>query len=451
LYLDLLNHRWQVAEVSLTGWRVIESSECPVRFRRSGAMRPLPEPERGGDIDELRRFLNIAREADFVLVVAWVLGALRHDGPYPILAIGGEQGSSKSTAARILRALIDPNAAPLRSEPRDERDLHVSASNGWVLGFDNLSRVPEWLSDGLCRLATGGGFATRALYSNGDETVFDSTRPIVLTGIEDLATRSDLLDRSIVISLPRIRDDDRRTESDLWSAFEEARPRILGALLTAASRALLEEQRVRLTRLPRMADFAKWVHAAEPALGWHSGTFLAAYDGNRGAANATAIEASPVGAAVLKLLHSQRRFEGTASDLLAALDRDAEPRAREARSWPKSPRAMSSALRRLAPNLRVAGLEVEFDRATDAARSRTLVLEWAETCVQTVRASLASDARDGADAKMRPLTERAYLDALVDWVEASPQLNALPSAEAEPIARGALAELGILDPRANAR
>lgn len=122
-------------------------------------MLPLPLPERGGSIEALLPFLNLSNRNDFVLVVAWLLAALRARGPYPLLAISGEQGSAKT----VLRALVDPNVAPVRALPREERELTISANNGYLLAFDNLSGLPAWMSDALCRLASGGSFAVRQL------------------------------------------------------------------------------------------------------------------------------------------------------------------------------------------------------------------------------------------------------------------------------------------------
>ena len=124
-------------EIDSSGWRVID--DPPVRFRRAAGMQPLPIPVPGGSIDRLRFFVNVQSEADFVLVVAWALAVLRNRGPYPVLVLVGEQGSAKSTFSAILRRLLDPNTAPLRALPREDRDLFIAASNGHVLVFDNVS------------------------------------------------------------------------------------------------------------------------------------------------------------------------------------------------------------------------------------------------------------------------------------------------------------------------
>lgn len=389
IYLDLANDAWEAVEITPGGWRIL--ADPPVRFRRAKGMLPLPHPETGGSLEELRPFLNVADE-DRPLVVGWLIGTLRPRGPYSVLIEHGEQGSAKSTAGRVLRSLVDPNTAALRAEPREGRDLMIAATNGWLMAFDNLSHLPPWLSDALCRLATGGGFATRELYANDEEVIFDAQRPVLLNGIEDIASRSDLLDRAIVVYLPNIPEDHRRPEAEFWAAFEAARPRILGALLDAVSAALRNLPQVKLERLPRMADFALWVVAAEPALGWEPGTFLAAYARNRDGANELGLEASPVAVALRELLATApvgTPFPGTATEWLGFLSRKVSPEFRHQRGWPKNARALSNALRRLAPNLRAAGIDVRFP--TGRRHGRQIVVEKLREFAST--ASPASPAR----------------------------------------------------------
>jgi Protein of unknown function (DUF2939) len=155
-------------------------------------------------------------ENDFVLVVAWLLGALRAGGPYPVLAIAGEQGSAKTVLSKLLRAVIDPSVAPVRALPRDERELFIAAGNGHVLAFDNLSGLPPWLSDTLCRLTSGGAFSTRRLFTDQDEILFVAARPVILNGIEDIISRPDLADRAILLMLAPIPESKRRPEHALW-------------------------------------------------------------------------------------------------------------------------------------------------------------------------------------------------------------------------------------------
>ncbi len=334
LYLDLVNPDWQVVEISVSGWRLLRRS--PVDFCRTPGMHPLPEPVSGGSVDELRPFLNLETDDDWHLVVAWLLAALRPSGPYPIALLQGEQGSSKSTTARVLRALIDPNTCPLRTKPREERDLMVAAANSRVVCFDNLSGLPQELSDALCRLSTGGGFSTRQLFTDSEEILLDVQRPVILTGIDSLTTRPDLTDRALSISLPHLPEERRRREDEFWREFYAVRPRVLGALLTALAGALRNIDHVRLERPPRMADFAAWAVAAEPALAWAPGTFLAAYGRNRQDAFAGNLEADPIGDTIREFAEKRRTWAGTATELLAELSANAPEALTRSRGWPHS-------------------------------------------------------------------------------------------------------------------
>jgi hypothetical protein len=322
----------------------------------------------------LRSFVNLASASDFVLVVAWALAALRDRGPYPVLVLSGEQGSAKSTLSKILRALLDPNTAQLRALPREDRDLFIAASNGHVLPFDNLSALPAWISDTLCRLATGGGFATRQLRTDQDEVLFDATRPMILNSIEDIINRPDLADRAIFLTLEAIPEERRRSEEELWVAFDKERPRILGVLLDAMVQGLRMLPHIRLDRPPRMADFARWVVACETAL-WPSGSFTAAYRDNRKQAVDGVIEADPVAAAVHVMMATRTEWSGTASELLGALGEAAGETVRKSKSktWPDTPHALSGRLRRAMTFLRKVGIEITYSRE-GRARTRTIYI-----------------------------------------------------------------------------
>jgi hypothetical protein len=334
-------------------------------------MLPLPVPIGGGRIKDLRKFLNVKTHDDFVLAVSWLLAALCDKGPYPVLALLGEQGSAKSTFATILRSLADPNTAPLRALPREDRDLFIAANNGHVLAFDNISGMPNWISDTLCRLATGGGFSVRQLYTDQDEVLFDSRRPIILNGIEDYVTRADLADRSLFLRLQEILEKARKAEQTLMADFECERPKILGALLDAVSHGLKRLPTVRLDRLPRMADFAKWATACETAI-WPAGTFMRAYNANRADVVDTVIEADPVATAVLSFMEPRTEWDGTASDLLGALSLLVTEAERRDKGWPKAPNKLSGKLNRQKTFLRQVGINITTSRQAGGARTRLI-------------------------------------------------------------------------------
>jgi hypothetical protein len=402
IYLDLADEHWRVVDIGPDGWRVIGCP--PVRFRRPAGMLPLPVPERGGSIETLRSFLHLPSRNDFVLIVAWLLAALRAGGPYPLLAISGEQGSAKTVLSKLLKALIDPNAAPVRALSREERELMIAASNGYLLAFDNLSGLPIWLSDALCRLATGGSFAVRQLYTDDEEVLFEAARPILLNGIEEMVSRPDLGDRAIFLTLTPIEEAQRRPEAGLWREFEIARPGILGALLDATVQGLRALDGVHLAGLPRMADFAIWATACETAL-WPAGTLARAYAANRRAAIESIIEADPVATCVRKVMLDRTMWTGSASDLLRLYVESGHDDISKGIGWAKNPRALAGRLRRVQTFLRTLGIEITFSREGRLGTRMISVSTNAENSVSTV--STVGAARTNGSGRDQPGIARA--------------------------------------------
>jgi hypothetical protein len=383
---------WRAVEISPSGWQVVSCP--PVRFRRAAGMLPLPLPMRAGSIEALRSFINVRSRCDFALVVAWLLAALRHGGPFPILAVSGEQGSAKTVLSKMLRALVDPNAAPVRTAPREERDLFIAANRAHLLAFDNLSDLSPWMSDAFCRLASGGSFAVRQLYTDQDEMLFQAARPIVLNGIEDVINRPDLADRAIFLILSHIREERRRTEKEIWRDFEAARPYMLGALINATSHGLRALPEVRLEELPRMADFALWATACETAF-CKVGGFLHAYNANRTATIEDVVEADPLAARIRDIMTERTVWVGNASDLLRDVGAENDG-SRTGLGWPKSPRALAGRLRRAQTPLRVLGIEMTFAREGRAGTRVIRLTRRASSAAVTVSTVSTVSAVSGA-------------------------------------------------------
>lgn len=357
IVVDLCNDRWEAVEITVDGWAVV--AEPSVYFRRYPHMQPLPAPARGGSLAELRQLINIGDDRNWVLVLAWLAAACRPKGPYPLLIIQGIQGSAKSTTARLLRGLIDPSTCPIRSAPRSEDDLVIAANNSLVLCFDNLSGVQPWFSDALCRVATGGGISKRALFTDSDEVVLDVCRPMILNGIDHLAERADLADRGILLNVPQIDELQRRDEATLFAEYDSVRPGVLGALYDALSSALACVGQVKLQGMPRLADFAIWATAAERGLGLTTGTFMAAYAGNRSEAVQETLDSDAVGDAIQKLMDDQETWQGTSDELLNELSNLVSEAVRKSPKWPKTPRACSGVVRRLMAFLREVQIRVQ--------------------------------------------------------------------------------------------
>jgi len=367
LFIDLCDADWRVIEIHRAGWKVTGGHDLP--FIRSSSMRALPEPEAGESIDVLRPFVNTDREADFMLSVAWLLAALGGRGPFPILMVQGQQGTGKSTFARVLRSLADPNGAPHRQLPRDIRDFAVAAANALVLSFDNISSIDPEISDMLCRASTGSGFATRTLHSDRDETVLNLSNPIILNGIPALSERADLADRTITVHLRPIPATERRSEKDLWREWDAAAPKVLGALLDGLSAGLRRIETTTLPELPRLADFALWITACEPGLGWEAGAFMTEYLENRSNAADSAFEADTVAVAIFDLAQafSADGWRGTPTELLETLNIQVSETIKRSRAWPITAQGLGNRMERAAPLLRSRG--VHFERRHSGARS----------------------------------------------------------------------------------
>jgi DNA polymerase I len=427
--IDLGDPEWTAVHVTPNGWDVV--SDLTVCFRRAAGLLALPRPVGGGRLDDLRAFVNVRDDEGWSRIKAWLRAAARDRGPYPVLALYGEQGSAKTTTARLLRSVIDPAKPFLRSDPRDVRDLMIAANACHVVGLDNLSSLAPWLSDALCRLSTGGGWATRELTTDTDEVLFEAMRPVTMTGINEFITRGDLLDRALPEILATISEDRRRSEEEILASFEATWPHLLGALLDDVAAGLRALPDTRLSRLPRMADFARWSVAVECGRAERP-SFLAAFRQAREESHHQAVVAHAVGAALLAVLDDIVAFEGVFNDsaevLLERVNDRADETARKARDFPKSARGMSGVLRRLAPALRGLGYRVEFPTRRDPGTGkRRLLLGRADE----VFAADADEARTGPSQPSHP-QEGAADQERGPSVERDSQ-TAETSADAEPI------------------
>lgn len=417
IYLDLGNADWQAICVTPHGW--YPTNTPPVSFRRPKSMMPLPIPTPGGSVDLLREVINISDDGQWTLFVGFILAALRPRGPYPVLVLDGEQGTGKTFIAHTVKSLIDPARAGNRGEPRDVRDLMIAATNGWVLSFDNLSRISPELSDGLCRLSTGGGLATRELFSDAEETIFDARRPTIINAIGDVVTRADLVDRAVIVTPSVITAQQRREEHFLENRLNDIRPLVLGALLDAISHGLRTVESVHLHRLPRMADFAMWVTACAPALGWEPNRFMDAYLTNRTDAVEIGLEASPL-VGPLRALLVNGPWDGTASELLTKLTDIGGEAVRKMKDWPTKPNVLSNSLKRLAPALRETGLIITRKERTATGRGirleqKAILSSSLSSSSQRANSSSSSSQNDGHDGHDDEIPSSSYcVEEVVD-------------------------------------
>jgi hypothetical protein len=428
VYVDLADDQWRAIEIDSDGYRVVD--DPPTHFRREAGMLPLPapssiEPRKG--IERLRDLLRLRDPRDFVIIVAWLLAALASRGPFTVIIFLGEPGATKSSTAYVVRSIVDPNASPLRLKPREPRDVFIAANYGLVVAYNNLSNLPEWLSDTLCVVTEGSGESRRELFTDADESLLYARAPFLLTGIENVVVRGDLAQRTLFIHLASVPNAERLTEEDLKAKFKRAHPDALGALCGAVSMGLRREKTLKLPALPRMASFFHWVSACEPAL-WEEGTFEDAYESNAKGATEDVIEGEKAASVLRQFMGSRAQWKGTATQLLSELvalvkrpvreaeassteaagrrdsleQEQADGKVREGREkaretlgagWPKAPNALSGQLKRAGPALRKIGIAIEWPSRHGEEKTITIVNSAFES--QRRRSSQASEPSQG--------------------------------------------------------
>ncbi len=289
-WYDLTGPEWPFIRITPEGWFVVENPPIIFNRYRHQAAQVMPIP--GGDIRKILRHVNLKGQE--TLFLCWLVSCFIPGIPHVMLIIFGEKGAAKSTACSLLKAMIDPSALETLTLSSDMRNLAVNLQQHLFLPFDNVSRINEETSDAMCRAITGGGIQTRKLYTDAEDVIFRFMRCLAINGINNVATRPDLLDRSLLVELERIPDSNRRELADIQAAFEADRPAILGGILDMLVKAMAIFPTVKLDRLPRMADFARWGYAIGEALGGLGQEFIDQYEANRAAQNIEAINSYPV-------------------------------------------------------------------------------------------------------------------------------------------------------------
>jgi len=364
LWIDLGCAKGRAVRIEPGGWTVVD--KAPILFKRTPLTGTLPTPVSGGELKELWSWLNATPE-DRPLLAAYLVAALIPDISHPVLGLFGEQGSGKTTAMKAVVLTLDPGPVPYRKPPRDADSWVTAASGSWVVALDNVSKVPDWLSDTLCRAVTGEGDVRRRLYSDSELATFAFRRVIALTGIDLGSLNGDLADRLLPVHLDTISDSERREETTMWGrAWEEAHPRIFGAVLDLAAKVLIILNATTLERMPRMADFARVLHAVDQALGTRG---LERYLGAQGRLAADTLSGDDFIVAVTEKVTT--RFDGTAARLLECVTPHAEGWRRPKR-WPANARLVTQCLRRQAPVLRKVGWEVR----DDGGHNKSKVAQW---------------------------------------------------------------------------
>jgi hypothetical protein len=363
--VDMGTETGQAIIITPGGWRI--DAQAPVIFRRSELTHPLVDPVPGGSLHGLRALINLSEE-DYRLTIAWVIAAYLTDIPHPILFVQGEQGTAKSNLIRSLLSLIDPQPAADREAPGSQREWAIFARASWAFSFDNVTEIPEWLSNSLCKGVTGDAVLQRALHSDEDIVVFSFQRVIAMTTIAIKTTLAgDLADRLLLIE-PEVLDV-RRSEADIRAARQAALPQALGAVLDLVAAVLNALPDTHVADLPRMADFARVLAALDHVTGWST---LATYRAKIAELGMNLIEGDTFARAVYRLAAGTSeppdQWEGTSSELLAALQRICALTGMPTGDLPTDPRVVGRKVREIAPSLRKVGVDIRDGQRTGGRR-----------------------------------------------------------------------------------
>jgi hypothetical protein len=364
--IDLCDEKWRVVEVDENGWRIAHPSV--VMFTRTTSMLALPEPKNGGKFRSILKVINIP-EDDWILVLAWIIESLRPNTEYVGLSLFGEKGSAKSSTLQALAELVDPRGASRRTKPKHLEDIFVSAHNGRLISYENLSELSADMQDAFCTALTHGEFVTRKFHSNGDEFRIQLQNPVILNGIKNVVTRTDLLDRFICLQLPLIDSSTRLASSDVAKQFAEMKPFVFGAILKWFSAALKMLPIVTAEKpdLPRKADFALLGEALARSLKKPKGEFFRLFDAAQNENTKHSVTSSPLGTAIVSFIAKYPAgIKGTFDEVLTALRAHMAANADGGKTtgWPETGKAFGNELRRLMPAMAQIGVVIEIGPRT---------------------------------------------------------------------------------------
>jgi len=401
-WIDMSDNRWRAIKVTSQGWQIITNP--PILFKRYSHQLPLPEPKPNGNPWKFLDFVNIPEqnEGDWLLLLCTAISYLVPTIPHVILVLYGIQGSGKTMLFKLLRRLIDPSSVEVLTMPKDEKERVQQLDHHWCAFYDNITHLPTWISDTLCRAATGGGFTKRELYTDDADVIYNFKRCVGLNGINIAAQRGDLLDRSLLIGLKDIPKNRRRTEEEILAEFESCKAEILGGFLDTLVKAIQVYPTIKPRELFRMADFTRWGCAIAVALGRSEEEFIRAYEEKVERQIEEAVHASPLGTVLLDWVDglTLSKWEGSPSQLFRALNNHAKELGISTRqkSWPKAPHIMVRQLNELAPSLKALGLNVITGVRT-GKEGRKIILESSVTSdTSGTYTKTKSDGSDAGDA-----------------------------------------------------
>ena len=357
-WYDLTDKEHCAIKIASSGWGKIDNP--PILFRRYSHQQPQAEPIKNGDIKLFLPFVNLIDVKNELLLLVYIVSCFIPGIPHPIINVYGVQGAAKSTLLRLIRKLVDPSSIGLMGLKRKEEQLQQILYHSWCVYIDNISRINDDISDVLCRAVTGDSSLKRELFTDDDDIIYNYQRCIGLNGINNIAGKTDLLERCISFELQRIPPNERKTEQEIFEEFEKIKSHILGGIFDAVVKAIQIKPTIILQELPRMADFAIWGCAIAEALGYSREEFLNAYNANMQNQNEEILSESLVAQTIISLMEYMTNWEGTASQLLKELEAEAKKLSikENDKGFPKAANSLSREINRLKTDLESIGIKI---------------------------------------------------------------------------------------------
>jgi DNA polymerase elongation subunit (family B) len=394
IHYDLGDAEWRCIKITTNDWEITPHSDN-VLFTRFNQKAQI-EPDRIYPPDISDRFLDLMHIKDSkhrLLSTVWIISLLIPDLPHPINITFGEKGSSKSTSCRFVKRLIDPDKLELLTIPKDKTEFVQQLYHNYIAVYDNVRKLPRWFSDEICKAITGIGNSKRGLYTNDEDIIYSYKRCLMINGINNSLTESDVLDRSILTEFERIPPEQRKEETKIESEYEMMRAKLLGYVLDTLVKALRIKPTIELSSLPRMADFTVWGEAIARAMGCKPMEFVNAYNDNIGRQNVETIESNPLCQALEKFVETwyeegkEACWQSSTSKVLERLNKVTQTYGIDTSSklWPKASNSLTKRLRPILSNLREGlGIHVVISRNTAGKSKNTSTIKiWKESPLPT--------------------------------------------------------------------
>lgn len=393
-YLNRMDEMQTAYVIEKGTWSTNKISELPFKMAKRVGSLPMIDAVAGKSngnfldaLDPHAPMTTVQNRADptdrgvqqRAITVAFVMAQIYRPGTVPILMITGGEGAGKTTFARKLVELLDPDTVGVATNlPADPTDASAIVSERTCRVLDNQSGLSRATMDLLCGFASGTASERRALYQNEDRHV---SKAHVSTIISTIAISNklneDFVSRTLQMELDSIPSGARKPEAEMKRLWNMDKPGVMALMLDMAAGALTKLEDVRLLHdagilppTPRLMDAVLVAEAACQHLGWRPGLCIEAIAKLASGLTEDELYNNPVAVRVRGLIdnNSPAQWEGTIGELIAAINFIEGP------AWLHrgqiTPQLISSLLRRCETNMReIWGIEVlDIGRSSRGAR-----------------------------------------------------------------------------------